>query len=128
VHREQATMAIVSGVTLDEFVHMEDEKPALEYGCGEVTQKPMPDRSHSIIQRYFIRVLCQFLERTGIGEVFPEFRCIFGPAGRERAFVPDLTYVAKERLTADRYHRAPPDLAIEILSRDQNMARFLDRI
>lgn len=121
-------MAIVSGLTLDEFLHMEDDKPALEYGCGEVTQKPMPDRLHSTIQGFLILVLGPFLARTGLGRVFPEFRCIFGPPGRQRAFVPDLIYVAKEHLTSDRYHRRAPDLAIEILSPDQNMARFLDKI
>lgn len=121
-------MAITSRVTLEEFLRMEETKPYSEYACGEVFQKPMPDRSHSTIQRFFVRVLCQFLEGTPLGEVLPEFRCIFGPPGRERAFVPDLTYVAKERLTTDRFHMAAPDLAIEILSPDQDRARFLDKI
>jgi Uma2 family endonuclease len=121
-------MAIVSGTTLDEFLRMEDEKPALEYGCGEVTQKPMPDRLHSTIQGYLMLVLGPFLERTGLGYILPELRCIFGPPGRERAFVPDLVYVAKEHLSAERYHLRAPDLAIEILSPDQNMARLLDKI
>ena len=73
-------------------------------------------------------VLFQFLDRTGLGQVFPELRCIFGPPGQERVFVPDLVYIARERLTADLYHRAAPDLAVEILSPDQDMARFLDKI
>ncbi|MBM2811178.1 MAG: hypothetical protein HW416_1937 [Chloroflexi bacterium] len=121
-------MVAASRVTLELFLNMEETEPYSEYACGKVFAKPMPDRAHSTIQRFFVRVLCQFLERTPLGEVFPEFRCVFGPSGRERAFVPDLTYVAKEQLTADRYHMAPPDLAIEILSPDQNMSRFLDKI
>jgi len=121
-------MAVASTITLDEFLRMEDAKPALEYACGEVIQKPMPDRPHSRIQFFFAAVLFQFLARTPIGQGFTEFRCIFGPAGRERAFVPDLVYVANERLGPDRYLREAPDLAIEILSPDQNMARFLDKI
>lgn len=121
-------MATTSKLTLDEFLHMDDTKPALEYACGEVWQKPMPNRLHSTIQGYLILVLGPFLERTGLGQVFPELRCIFGPPGRERAFVPDLVYIAQERLTADLYHRAAPDLAVEILSPDQDMARFLDKI
>ena len=72
--------------------------------------------------------LDQFLERTKLGHVLPEFRCIFGPSGRERAYVPDLCYVAKARLTADLHLHAAPDIAIEILSPDQDMARFLDKI
>src|SRR5207249_711998 len=58
----------------------------------------------------------------------PEFRCIFGPPGRERAYVPDLAFVATGRLTADLYLHAAPDLAIEILSPDQHMAELLDKI
>ncbi len=122
-------MAVTSRMTLDEFLLMrDDEKPALEYACGEVTQKPMPDRLHSTLQLFLGVVLFHFLQETGLGRALPEFRCIFGPPGRVRVFVPDLVYVAKQRLTADRYLHAAPDLAIEILSPGQNMARLLDKI
>lgn len=121
-------MATASKVTLDEFLRMEDDKPALEYACGEVFQKPMPDRLHATLQRYFILVISRLLEQTRSGEVFPEFRCIFGPTGRQRAYVPDLVFVSNERLaTADRYLRTAPDLAIEILSPGQNIARLFDK-
>jgi Uma2 family endonuclease len=121
-------MATTSKLMLDEFLRMEETKPALEYACGEVWQKPMPNRLHSAIQTYLASVMVQLLDRTGLGQVFVELRCIFGPPGRERAFVPDLVYIAKERLTADLYHRAAPDLAVEVLSPDQDMTRFLDKI
>ncbi len=121
-------MAAASKVTLDEFLGKEDVKPALEYACGEVTQKPMPVWSHAAIQGFLQMVLGQFLAHSGLGRAVPEFRCIFGPPGRERAFVPDVVYLAKERLPRDRYLRAAPDLAIEILSPDQNVARLLDEI
>lgn len=116
-------------VTLDEFMSMlDDEKPALEYACGEAVQKPMPDQFHSSLQLFLGVVLFNFLERTGLGKVLPEFRCIFGPPGGVRVFVPDLVYIAAGRLTRERYLHAPPDLAIEIFSQDQNMARFTDKI
>jgi len=122
-------MAAISRVTLDEFLRMrDDEKPALEYAGGEVTQKPMPDRLHSTLQGYLIVLLFHFLEETRLGKALPEFRCIFGPPGRVRVLVPDLVYVAKQRLTADRYLHAAPDLAIEILSPGQNMARLVDKV
>ncbi len=88
----------------------------------------MPDRAHSAIQFFLAAVLFPFLSRTGIGRGFTEFRCIFGPPGGQRAYVPDLTYVAMEHLTDDRYLRMAPDLAVEILSHDQDMARFVDKI
>ena len=122
-------MAVTSRVTLDEFLLMkDDEKPALEYACGEVTQKPMPDRLHSTLQLFLGVVLFHFLEGTGLGKALPELRCIFGPSGRVRVFVPDLVYVANARLTADRYLHTAPDLAVEILSPGQNMARIVDKI
>ena len=120
-------MTATSNLTLEQFLAMPDTEPAGEYVCGEVIQKPMPDRPHAAIQGYLLVVLFQFLTRTKLGRVFPEFRCIFGPPGRQRAFVPDLVYIAHERLTPDRYHRAAPDLAVEVLSPDQNMARFVEK-
>jgi len=121
-------MTIASKMTLDEFLRLSDEKPALEYACGEVVQKPMPVWDHSTIQGYFLLMLGQFLLRSGLGRALPEFRCIFGPPGRERALVPDVAYVAKERYPEGRYLRTAPDIVIEILSPDQNTARFLDKV
>jgi len=121
-------MATTSRSTLDEFLHMKDDKPALEYVCGEVTQKPMPNRPHSAIQIFLGSILVPFLARTALGRAYTEFRCIFGPPGGERAYVPDLVYIAKERLTADLYLRTAPDLAIEIISPDQDIARFSDKV
>lgn len=121
-------MSIASKMTLDEFLRLEDEKPALEYACGEAVQKPTPVWDHSTIQGYFLLMLGQFLMRTGLGRALPEFRCIFGSPGRERALVPDVSYVAKERYPEGRYLRNAPDLAIEILSPDQDTARFLDKV
>ena len=126
---EANRMAVTTRMTLDEFLNMrDDEKPALEYACGEVTQKPMPNRLHATIQGYLLVVMHPFLKASGLGYALPEFRCIFGPPGRVRVFVPDLVYVARERLTADLYLHAAPDLAIEIISAGQNMARLLDKV
>jgi Uma2 family endonuclease len=121
-------MAIKSGLSLEEFLRLEETKPASEYACGEALQKPMPNRQHSTIQFFLAGLLFVFLERVKLGEGFTEFRCIFGPPGLERAYVPDLTYVARERATSETYLRAAPDLAVEILSPDQDMGRFLDKI
>lgn len=118
----------MAGLT-DELVRrLEETEPASEYACGEAFQKPMPNREHAAIQFFLATVLGPFLAQAGIGRAFTEFRCIFGPPGNERTYVPDLSYVSRERLTADRYLRAAPDLAVEILSPDQHMAHFLDKI
>src|SRR6266508_1370984 len=121
-------MATTAGVTLDEFLAMPDTKPASEFVDGEIIQKPMPDRPHASIQTYLVVLLFQFLTATGLGRAFTELRCIFGPPGRQRAWVPDLVVITGEHLTAERYHHAAPDIAIEILSPDQPMARFIEKI
>jgi len=58
---------------------------------------------------------------------------LVAPAGRDRAYVPDLVVVSPDRLPAvdDRdapYLRAAPDLAIEILSPKQPLRPCLDQI
>jgi Uma2 family endonuclease len=120
-------MAVASRLTLDEFLHLPDEKPALEYGCGKVVQKPMPVWDHSTIQGFLLVVLSRFLDTTFLGRAVPELRCIFGTPGSERAFVPDISYVAAEHYPEGPYLRTAPDLAIEILSPSQNIAWLLDK-
>jgi Uma2 family endonuclease len=121
-------MATRSGLTLEQFLAMEETKPASEYACGEVFQKPMPDIPHSAIQGFLMVVLYPYLKQTGIGRAFIELRCIFGPPGRERIYVPDLVYVAGERIGSERHLHVAPDLAVEVLSPDQHMPAFLDKI
>ena len=118
----------MAAMTLEQFLLQGDTEPSSEFACGEVNQKPMPDWNHSTIQAYLVGLLLQFLARERIGRVLPEFRCIFGPLGRERAFVPDLVFIARRQLPVDRYLRAAPDLAVEILSPGQNVAEFLAKI
>lgn len=121
-------MVVKSSLTLKQFLDLDETEPASEYACGEVVQKPMPNRPHAAIQVFLGAVLLQFLSRTGLGRVFTEFRCIFGPPNGERTYVPDITYVAGNRLTDDLYLRTAPDLAVEVLSPDQDMGRFLDKV
>src|SRR5436309_9385911 len=98
----KAAMATASRITVEEFLAMkDDEKPYLEYACGEVFRKPMPTQAHSAIQIFLGAILLPFLASSGLGRAYTECRCIFGPPGRARAYVPDLVYVARDRLTQD---------------------------
>ena len=121
-------MVVAARLTLDEFMHLPETKPASEYMCGRVVQKPMPEWSHGTIQIYLGAVLLHFLTRTGLGRVLTEFRCIFGPPGGARAFVPDLVFIARDRLPTGRYLYAAPDLAVEVLSPDQPQAQFAAKL
>ncbi len=115
-------------LTLEQFLSTEETKPAREYACGRVFQKPMPTGPHGSIQAFLAAMLFPFLARAGIGRVFTELRCVFGPPGRARTYVPDLVVVAREHLPVRRHLMSAPDLAVEILSPDQHWSHFLDKI
>ena len=121
-------MAVTSGLTMEQFLQMEETKPYSEFVCGEAIQKPMPTADHSAIQIFLGSLLLGFCRESGLGRAYTEFRCIFGPPGRERAFVPDLSFVTKDRLPTGAYLYEAPDLAVEILSPDQETGRFVEKI
>jgi len=116
-------------MTLDEFLQLPEEKPALEFIDGRVAQKPMPDASHSRLQF----VLAYAIERAApTGRrvyAFPELRGIYGP----NALVPDVAAYEASRVTrscdggpADIMEQLP-DLAIEVRSRGQTRANQMER-
>lgn len=126
-------MATTTKLTLDEFLARPETKPYSEYACGEVYQKPMPDLDHSRLQFFVTLLIKQFLTASPLGIVGIEWRCIFGPPGQERAFVPDVTYASHERRAvrgrnARKFVWTAPDLAIEILSPDQSAGEFADKL
>lgn len=112
---------------------MPDTEPASEYACGEVFPKPMPTNAHGALQLYIGMLIFQFLRRVRIGRVRTEWRCVFGPPGRERAYIPDVVYVSFERLppvdaTHELYLHVAPDLAVEILSPGEPAGRFAAKL
>ncbi len=46
-------MAATSRLTLEQFLGLEETEPASAYACGEVIQKPMPNRMDAAIQFFF---------------------------------------------------------------------------
>ena len=105
------------GLTLEEFLALPEEKPALEYADGVVTQKVAPKSRHSILQVAFVALLLP-LQQARIARVFTELRTTF--AGR--SYVPDVALIRWERVPRtptgqpEDDVRIPPDLAIEIVS------------
>jgi Uma2 family endonuclease len=126
-------MATATNLTLDQFLARPETKPYSEYADGEVWQKPMPDKHHGRLLFFMTLLIQQFLDRTPLGDVIPEWRCVFGPPGEERACIPDVAYATHERQTVTgRNDRAflwtAPDLAIEVLSPDQHADEFADKL
>jgi Uma2 family endonuclease len=73
------------------------------------------------------------LDTSDVGEAGSEVRFIFGPEEDRRTYLPDFSYVVAHRLPAepDKINGpflGPPDLAVEILSPDDQPGRVLDKI
>ncbi len=97
-----------------------EAKPAYEWVRGRALQKVTPSRSHAIVQRVFLELLHTWADRRGW--VGSEWRFIITPPGEApRALVPDVAYIAAEKLAplseAEReYPPVAPDIVVEILS------------
>jgi Uma2 family endonuclease len=120
----------IGQITLAEFLAMPETKPASEYIDGQISQKPMPQGHHSIIQCKLATELDVALERQGIATVFTELRCTFG----NRSIVPDIAVFQNARVPMDtageiaNVFTIAPDWTIEILSPEQRAAKVLKNI
>lgn len=122
-------MATTTTLTLDEFLALPETEPASEYIDGEVIQKTMPVWDHGVIQRLLSFVLTLYLRAHPIGDAGSEIRCIFGPPGRPRGYIPDYVFVRGARKKpGDEPFRGAPDLAVEILSPDDRMPRVMRKL
>lgn len=124
-----ATTEQRGALTLEAFLRLPEEEPALEYVEGRLTQKVSPRGRHSRLQY----VLCELINRFGqprrLALAFPELRTTF--AGR--SVVPDVAVYRWERIpvsdsgeVADTFAE-PPNVAIEIRSPEQSLRSQTER-
>jgi Uma2 family endonuclease len=97
--------------------------PDREYVDGEVVERNLGEKTHSIIQRNLILFLGNQAKELGI-EVFPEQRV---QVSRTRFRIPDVTIV-KESQEQGEIFANPPHLCIEILSKDDTMQYMQQKI
>ncbi|MBM2813113.1 MAG: hypothetical protein HW416_3872 [Chloroflexi bacterium] len=109
-------------MTLDEFLALPEEKPALEYEYGRVTQKVPPDIPHSSLQPTLAALFNQYGGRERLVVAFTEARWNLPHFSR----VPDVVVYRRERLPLDERGRLvhgafkePPDVLVEIVSPGQ---------
>lgn len=116
-------------VTLDEFLALPEEEPALEYVDGEVTQKVSPQTWHSELQGEFYHRIRGIARPRRLAHVLPEHRSTYGG----RSTVPDLAVYRWGRIPRDARGRLvnqvtiPPDIAIEIVSPEQSLRQLDER-
>lgn len=117
-------------LTLEEFLRLPDTQPASEYVEGQISQKPMPQGEHSVIQAELIVAINAATKPAKVARAFPELRCVFGG----RAIVPDVAVFQWESIPRNseggiaNVFALPPDWIIEILSPEQSQTRVTAKI
>ena len=117
-------------LTLKEFLALPETKPASEYIDGQVSQKPMPQGKHSLLQSELVPAVNAIVKPQRIAVAFSELRCTFGG----RSTVPDIAVFTYGRIPVDTQGRvknvfkAAPDWTIEILSPAQSQNRVTRNI
>lgn len=115
--------------TLEEFLALPEEKPALEFQDGVVTKKVSPKGRHSALQFEIAEIFNRFARPLRLARAFPELRTTFAGASR----VPDVALYRWERVPLDAAggiaddFLAPPDLVVEIASPNQRANALLRR-
>jgi len=123
-------MAILQeGLTLDEFLKLPEDEPALEFQDGVVTQKVSPKGKHSRLQVRLAERVNRFAEPAKLASAFTELRATFGG----HSYVPDVAVYLWDRIprtaageVADDF-LVPPDIAIEIVSPEQSVTALVRR-
>ena len=116
-------------MTLEAFLRLPEEKPALEFHEGRVTQKVSPKVYHGRLQYKFAEFVNRFGEPRRLAMAFPETRSTFGGS----SFVPDVGVFRWERLPRGpdgkllREAFQPWDIAVEIRSPEQTRAQQVRR-
>src|SRR5688500_11818339 len=116
-------------MTLEEFLELPEEKPALEFFDGEVTQKMSPMGRHSVLQWERVRRCNLIGIPRRLFMAFIELRATYGG----QSTVPDVSVYRWDRIprtergeVADRFLE-PPDVAVEIASPGQGVNELVSR-
>jgi Uma2 family endonuclease len=123
-------MAVVSKpLTLAEFLQLPEEKPALEFEHGVITQRVSPKGKHSALQVALVRRLDEAGQPDKVARAFTELRATFA----NTSTVPDVAVYRWDRIPVDTKGQVadefaePPDLAIEIVPPEQGVTGLVRR-
>lgn len=116
-------------ITLEQFLELPEEEPALEFFEGCARQKVSPKGHHSRLQFVLAKRINDFAEPKRLAMVFTELRATYGGA----SFVPDVSVYRWDRVPRDepgkmaQDFREPPDIAVEIVSPGQSTNALIRR-
>lgn len=118
-----------SRLSLDGFLRLPEEKPALEYEEGTVGQKVSPKGKHSILQTTLAQLVNAWAAPGKRAFAFTELRITLA----SRSYVPDISVFRWDRIARDASGQVaddfpnPPDLAVEIVSPEQSVTALVRR-
>ena len=113
---------LLKDMSLDEFLKLPEEKPALEFEDGRIIQKVSPQRQHGRLQLALGGLFDRYAIPRKFGMTFSELRVTSG----RRSYVPDLSVVRWSRLAVDAHGEITnddtehPDVTVEIVSPGQS--------
>ncbi|MBW4645023.1 MAG: Uma2 family endonuclease [Goleter apudmare HA4340-LM2] len=115
-------------LTLEEFLNLPPGEGDITYELvnGQAIPKMSPKKFHSKLTRALINLIEELCGDKG--EVCPELTIALTRRGKDWAPIPDLLYIAHERLPSDWEDEGvcsvPPDLVIEIVSPGQTFGQI----
>lgn len=116
-------------VTLEQFLRLPEQEPALEFEEGRIIQKVSPKGRHSSIQALIVEIVNHYARAHRLAFAFPEVRATF--AGH--SYVPDVALYRWDRIprtpqgtVADEF-LIPPDVAVEIVPPGQGVNALVGR-
>jgi len=114
------------GLTLEQANKLAAGRP-FELIKGRMVFK-MPDDQHSEAQSLLCAELVNYFKANPIGRVRTEFTLRLWPEKPTEGRVPDLSVILNENIRkGERYGSRAPDLAIEIVSRDDGWADLFEK-
>jgi Uma2 family endonuclease len=105
-------------MTETDLMNLADDSCRHELVAGVIVAEPFPTPRHDRTFRRLLRLLGDFFEARGLGEVFGETGYVLA-RDPDTVRGPDLSFVSRERLKDvddARFFSGAPDLAVEILS------------
>jgi Uma2 family endonuclease len=110
-------MTTTARLTLEQFLKLPEQKPALEFDAdGTIHPKMSPNTEHSALQAHLARLLLNWIDVDPArrrGYVYTELRTNLAGASK----LPDVAFYRRRPRESRRKHALDPaDLAVEILS------------
>lgn len=105
-------------MTESDLMNVADDSCRHELVAGVIVAEPFPTHGHDRTFRRVLRLLGDFAESHGLGEVFGEAGYVLA-RDPDTVRGPDLSFISRERLKDfddARLFSGAPDLAVEILS------------